>query len=244
MNNQSKLNLHLIIPAYNEEQTIELVLQGVCSLPVKFSSLIVVDNASTDLTATKAKEFGAIVVSEMARGYGAACLRGIEEVRSRVKEQVEGLDVVVFMDADYSDYPEDIIKILEPIRMGMAEFVVGSRLSLSGSKIHVPPVSRFGNAFACFFINKIYGFNFTDLGPLRAITLDALTRIKMKDRTWGWTLEMQLKAGKFSLKAQEVPVQYRFRGAGKSKISQSFIGSVRAATKILYVLARHVIFAR
>ncbi len=145
----------------------------------------------------------------------------------------------MFIDADYSDYPEEMGKILAPIINGTAEFVIGSRLSDPISAKAVPIVARCGNTFATYVIKQLYGMEFSDMGPFRAISWNALQQLQMQDRTWGWTLEMQIKAARMKLPSAEVSVRYRSRHSGKSKISQSFIGALRAGTKILFVLAKY-----
>ncbi len=234
-----RLTISVVIPAFNEEQTIQRVLRDVFSLDRIPDRVVVVDNASDDQTAALAKEAGAIVVAESQRGYGAACLKGLEYLNQTGQMSAES--VVVFLDADYSDFPEDMLSLVQPIIDGRAEFVVGSRLQDHEARKAVPPVSRFGNSFACWWIRLLYGVRYTDMGPFRAITWGALQKLEMKDRTWGWTLEMQLKACEYRLRALEIPVRYRARGGGKSKISQSFSGAIRASIKILWVLGKHVL---
>lgn len=234
-----KPRVHVVIPAFNEAESIALVLRGLKSQPQEIERIIVVDNASTDSTAIIARQLGALVVEEKQRGYGAACLRGLSELSSRLIPHPRCLDIVVFIDADYSDYPEELGRIIAPIVNAEAEFVVGSRLQDPVSAKAVPVIARFGNTFATWVIRKLYGMKFSDMGPFRAISWEALEALGMKDRTWGWTLEMQIKAARMKLPSSEVSVRYRSRHSGKSKISQSFIGALRAGSKILWVLAKY-----
>ena len=235
-----KDRIFLVIPAYNEEECLPLVLQAIDDLDIPLEEVVLVDNASTDTTPQIAREYGATVVSELQRGYGAACLRGLEYIRAN--KTPEPNDIVVFLDADYSDYPEDINRLLDKLYSQEAEFVVGSRLSDTTSRGAVPPVARFGNTFAMTILYLMYRKRYTDMGPFRAIRWSALESLEMCDRTWGWTLEMQLKAAKLGVASTEVPVRYRSRYSGKSKISQSIPGALRAGTKILWVLGRHVLW--
>ena len=205
----------------------------------RFSEIVLVDNGSSDTTAEIASGFGITVLHEPERGYGAACLRGLAHLQNSIPADTLQSGLIAFMDADYSDYPEDIWKLVEALEAAGADLCIGSRLALEDSRKAVPPVARFGNAFACFWIWLFYKQRFTDLGPLRVLRAGCLETLSMSDRTWGWTLEMQLKACEKGLKCIEVPVRYRSRGAGKSKISQSLTGATRAASKILYVLGRH-----
>ena len=236
--------LHIIIPAYNEQECLPKVLDALSALPEPLSNVIVVDNASTDQTACLARERGALVLSEPQRGYGAACQRAISYLSEQFMGGGQIEDIIVFLDADYSDYPEDLSDIIAPILSKKADFVVGSRLQNKAASRAVPIVARLGNKFAMWVLGKRYQVAFTDMGPFRAITWPALCYLGMKDRTWGWTLEMQLKAAQLGLRCKEVPVRYRLRGAGKSKISQSLTGALRAAAKILLVLGFHLAFSK
>ncbi len=226
--------LYVIIPAYNEESCLPLVLSSLPNSTCVFQEVIVADNASDDATAERARRAGATVVYEANRGYGSACLKGIDYLRAT--GGMVASDIVVFIDGDYSDYPEDMPAILAPLLEEAADFVVGSRLALKEHKKAVPPVARLGNAFAMFVLRLRHGVRFSDMGPFRAITWEALEWIDMQDKTWGWTLEMQWKAARDGLRCMEVPVRYRERHSGKSKISQSFSGALKAGSKILWVL--------
>jgi len=230
--------IFVIIPAYNEEESVGRVLEALQALPLQFGAIVVADNGSTDRTAVVANEHGALVLSEPQRGYGAACLRGISYLTAESRLQAASEDMIVFLDADYSDFPEDLPAILQPILSGEVDFVVGSRLITMEARAAVPIVARWGNAFATWIMRLLYKGSFTDLGPFRAITVGALQRLEMQDRTWGWTLEMQLKACERRVRYTEVAVRYRKRKEGKSKISGSVSGVLRASAKILWVLGK------
>lgn len=195
--------------------------------------VIVVDNGSTDGTARVAAAGGARVVSESRRGYGSACLAGIDALAGSPDE-----DIVVFLDADGSDDPDVLPSLVEPIVRGNADFVVGSRVLGEREPGALPPHARFGNALAVFLMRRLTGARYTDLGPFRAIRLGALRGLGMRDRDFGWTVEMQLRAARGGLRTMEVPVPYR-RRVGRSKISGTIGGSVRAGAKILWTVAKH-----
>lgn len=233
--------IHVIIPAFNEEEGIVPVLTELRELEISIENIIVVDNSSTDKTAERARALGAIVLHEPQRGYGAACLRGIHYLQEHISAESRSDSIVVFLDADYSDYPDDVYEILAPIESGKYDFVIGSRLQIPESRNAVPPIARFGNTFASVVMRFLYGVQYTDMGPFRAITWPALLHLRMRDRTWGWTLEMQMKAAQSKVRTTEVAVRYRERVFGKSKISQSFIGASRAAAKILWVMGTHAV---
>jgi len=192
--------------------------------------VIVADNGSTDSTARVAREHGAMVVFEPRRGYGAACLKAIAALGA------DPPDVVLFLDADLSDDPTEAPLVLGPILEGRADLVVGSRVLGEREPGALTPHARFGNWLATRLLAALYGARYTDLGPFRAIRYDALLSLGMKDRDFGWTVEMQVKAARHGLRHAEVPVRYR-RRMGRSKISGTLSGSVRAGAKILTVLA-------
>ena len=216
-----------IIPVLNEEKSIPLVLRAIPSLA---QEVIVVDNGCTDATPRLARSMGATVVTEPERGYGAACLRGMARLGPET-------GVVVFLDGDYSDFPEEMVSLVEPILAGRADLVIGSRVLGRREKGALLPVAIFGNWLSTRLVKWGWGFAYTDLGPFRAIRRDSLDMLGMQDRNFGWTIEMQVKALTHGLRVMEVPVSYRNR-VGKSKISGTFTGSIRAGFKILAVIGR------
>lgn len=219
----------VIIPAYNEEDSIGKVLDDI---PEGFvNEVVVVNNASTDTTAQVAEAHGATVIDEQRRGYGQACLRGIEYS----KTLNEHPDIIVFLDGDYSDYPEEMRELVKPILERDYDMVIGSRKLGSAEPGAMLPQARFGNALATTLIKWIYGVKFTDLGPFRAIKFDKLLELGMSDTTFGWTVEMQVKAAKSGYKCTEVPVSYRKR-IGVSKITGTLSGSFKAGYKILWTI--------
>ena len=222
--------ISIIIPAYNEESSIGLVLDA---LPQdKLHEILVVDNGSTDATARVAQEHGARVVKEPRKGYGSACLKGIDEL--------DAPDIVVFIDGDFSDFPEEIVLLISPIESGEKDFVLGSRMILPKSQLALLPQARYGNRLAVFLIKLFFKHEFTDLGPFRAIRYSSLMSIRMKDIDFGWTVEMQIKAVRNGLRIQEVPVNYRKR-VGISKISGTLLGTFRAGTKIIYTIFKYLL---
>ena len=221
--------ISVIIPAYNEEDSIGLVLDA---LPQNLiHEIIVVDNNSTDDTARSASEKGARVVAEKRRGYGSACLKGISEL--------DNPDIVVFLDGDFSDYPEEIIQLVEPIESGKKDFVLGSRMLIPESRSALLPQSRYGNQLAVFLMRLFFRHKFTDLGPFRAIRYESLKAIAMQDANFGWTVEMQIKAVKKGLRIMEIPVKYRER-VGVSKITGTFSGTIKASAKIIYTIFKYL----
>ena len=225
--------LFVITPALNEEQSLGKVLRDI---PAELgATLVVADNGSTDGTPRIAAEHGAVVVRELRRGYGAACWRGMEEVAKRAKPD----DVVVFLDGDYSDHPDEMPALVQPILAGDADMVIGSRMLGEREKGALPPHSVFGNWLAGKLLLWLYGQRATDLGPFRAIRWDKLWALNMQDRRFGWTVEMQAKAARFGYRVAEVPVRYRKR-IGQSKITGSLIGSARASYWIIGTMFRYV----
>jgi glycosyltransferase involved in cell wall biosynthesis len=216
----------VIIPALDEERSIGRVVEAA---PPWVDDIIVVDNGSQDRTAEVAASSGARVISEPHRGYGAACLAGIAGLRDP--------DVVVFLDGDFSDRPEEMGGLVDPIARGEAELVIGSRVLGRREPGALTPQARFGNWLACHLIRLFWGARYTDLGPFRAIRFDALQALAMRDRDYGWTVEMQVRAAQLGHRIQEVPVSYR-RRIGESKISGSLRGVIGAGTKILYTIFR------
>ena len=229
MNTASGAKAVLIIPALDEEPAIGLTLlripQGL------YQEIIVADNGSRDRTAEIARKAGATVVTEPRRGYGAACLCAIASLPP-------GIEIVVFMDADSSDDPRDASKLLAPILKGRADFVLGSRTLGKAEKGSLQPHQRFGNILATFLIRILFGHRYTDLGPFRAIRVEALRKLDMRDRNYGWTIEMQIKAVRQKLRIEEVPVSYRNR-IGVSKVSGNLKASVLAGIKILWTVFRY-----
>ena len=228
-----KIDIKVIIPAFNEENAVGKVIQEIPGDLV--SEIIVVNNASTDETEKTARAGGATVLNEPVKGYGQACLRGIKYL----SDNQTNTDIVVFLDADYSDYPQEMTELVKPIIEGNCDMVIGSRAlgSRESGSMTIPQV--FGNWLASRLLKLLYGANFTDLGPFRAIRYASLIDLNMQDRTFGWTVEMQLKAAKRKLAYQEVPVNYRVR-TGKSKISGTIKGTVMAGYKILWTIFKHL----
>ncbi len=222
-------HIAVLIPALNEEETLPLLLDAI---PDCVDTIVVVDNGSTDGTALFAKQGGAIVVEEQIRGYGQACLTGLANMPDH--------DILVFLDADFCDDPREITNLCDPIIEGNADMVLGSRMHGDASR-HLTLPQKFGNAFACWLMNRVWGTSYTDLGPFRAITPAALESLRMKDRDFGWTIEMQINAAKRGLKVEEINVPYRQRIFGKSKISGTVNGVIRAGSKILFVIAREIL---
>lgn len=221
-----------MIPALNEEASLPLVLAGLPRSSLR--RIVVADNGSTDATARVAREGGAEVVAAARRGYGSACLAGLAHLR-----RTGPPDIVVFIDADYSDHPEELPAVVAPILAGTADLVIGSRVLGRRERGALLPQARAGNLVACLLIRIFYGHRFTDLGPFRAVRWDTLERIGMADPDFGWTAEMQVKAVRLGLRCTEVPVSYR-RRVGVSKITGTITGTVRAGYKILWTVARHI----
>jgi glycosyltransferase involved in cell wall biosynthesis len=225
--------ISLVIPALNEELSLPLVLKA---LPRDLlHEIVVVDNGSTDATARVAGQAGARVVTEPVRGYGSACLTGIAAL--------DAPDIVAFLDADYSDHPEELPEVLAPVLEDRADLVIGSRMIGRREPRAMLPQALFGNWLATLLIRIFWGTEFTDLGPFRAIRADALRRLDMQDRDFGWTVEMQVKAAQHGLRCMEVPVSYRKR-IGSSKITGTVSGTVRASIKILSTIFRAALSRR
>ena len=227
---QGKAVVDVIIPAYNEEKSIPLVIADIPSSYVR--EVIVVSNGSTDATEENAREAGATVLQEPNRGYGYACLRGISHL---VRKGQTSPDIVVFMDGDYSDYPEELVDLIRPITDDGYDMVIGSRVLgvRQVGSLTIPQI--FGNWLATRLIRWIYGEKFTDLGPFRAIKFNKLIDLNMEDKTYGWTVEMQVKAAKMGFACKELPVRYRQR-IGVSKVSGTVKGTVLAGYKILWTI--------
>ena len=213
----------VIIPALNEEKSISKVVN---SIPNIVDEIIVINNGSEDSTAIKASISGAKVIRENRKGYGYACLKGIDYLNKNPP------DIVVFLDGDYSDYPEDLEAVIKPILEKNVQFVIGARVKSLREKGALTPQQIFGNTLACLLMRLLYKANFTDLGPFRAIGWKNLMALEMSDKTYGWTIEMQLKVLRRKIKYTEVPVRYRKR-IGYSKVSGTVKGTIMAGYKIL-----------
>ncbi len=229
----SKPIIDVIIPAFNEENAIGNVLRD---LPKDWiREIIVCNNLSTDQTAQIASRLGATVVDAPIQGYGNACLFGLKHIAQ--KEIAP--DIIVFIDADYSDYPEELPLLVKPIIEENYDMVIGSRALGKSEKGSMTPQQVFGNWLATHLIKLFYGYRFTDLGPFRAIRYNKLLQLKMQDKTYGWTVEMQVKAAKQKLKCTEIPVQYRVR-IGFSKVSGTIKGTIGAGQKILWTIFKYL----
>ena len=222
----------VVIPARDEERAIGRVLAEV---PAWVDRIVVCDNGSRDRTAEVARAAGAIVAAETEAGYGAACLAGLR--------QIGDADIVVFLDGDYSDYPEDMALLVDPIVAGSADLVIGSRVLGEREAGSLTPQQRFGNWLATRLIRLFWGVRYTDLGPFRGISAPALARLGMRDRTFGWTVEMQIKAAIAGLRSREVAVRYR-RRIGVSKISGTIKGTFKAGFKILGLIGRFALLPK
>ncbi|WP_400070687.1 glycosyltransferase family 2 protein [Zobellia russellii] len=218
-------DIKVIIPAYNEADSIASVIGDI---PKSVSEIIVVNNNSTDKTAENATKAGATVLTESQMGYGYACLKGMDYVAKQSKAP----DIIVFVDGDYSDYPEELDKLVAPILNKDVDFVIGARVKRLREEGSMTPQQIFGNWLATFLMKLFFGATFTDLGPFRAIAYDKLLALNMEDKTYGWTVEMQLKALKKKLAYTEIPVRYKKR-IGVSKVSGTVKGSIFAGIKIL-----------
>ncbi|MEM9144363.1 MAG: glycosyltransferase family 2 protein [Bacteroidota bacterium] len=218
-------DIKVIIPAFNEADSIGAVIR---EIPNLVSEIIVVNNNSTDATVVKASEAGATVLDEPRKGYGHACLKGMDYVAKQSKTP----DIIVFIDGDYSDYPDELVKIVAPILNKGYDFVIGARVKRLREEGSMTPQQVFGNWLATFLMKLLFGAKFTDLGPFRAIKYEELLHLEMEDKTYGWTVEMQLKALKKKLTYTEVPVRYK-RRIGVSKVSGTVKGSIFAGIKIL-----------
>jgi glycosyltransferase involved in cell wall biosynthesis len=221
----------VIIPVLNEEVTLPLVLAAIPAQVVE--EVVVIDNGSTDRSMEIAHAHGATVLREPQRGYGAACLAGIAYLRAKAP------DIVVFLDGDYSDHPEEIPALVQPLLTDGCDLVIGSRTQGRAEPGALLPQARFGNALATRLIRWIYGFSYSDLGPFRAIRFPALLRLGMVDRNYGWTVEMQIKAIQRGLTIAEVPVRYRKRAGGASKVTGTLKGTILAGYKILWTVFRY-----
>lgn len=224
-----KAVIDVIIPAYNEENSIAQVIND---LPKeKIREIIVCNNNSSDRTHEVATNAGATVLLASKQGYGSACLKGMEYIAAKSNLP----DIIVFIDGDYSDYPEQLPLLIKPILEEDMELVIGSRALGNLEKGSMTPQQIFGNWLATTLIKRIYGYNFTDLGPFRAVKYDSLLKINMEDPDFGWTVEMQVKAAKLGMNCKEIAVNYRQR-IGVSKISGTIKGTILAGHKILWTI--------
>ncbi|MFZ2356544.1 MAG: glycosyltransferase family 2 protein [Candidatus Omnitrophota bacterium] len=229
------MTVSVIIPALNEESSISEVIHAIPKENI--TEIIVVDNGSVDRTAEFAARAGARLVREPCRGYGRACLRGIQSLKPA------NSDIIVFLDADYSDYPEELTRIIDPIIFQGYDMVIGSRLLDLANKKNISQINWLGNRLICWFIRFFFGVKYSDLGPFRAIRRESLERLNMQDLNFGWTVEMQIKAALCGLKIKEVPVLYRKR-IGRSKITGTFPGSLKACGKISYLAVKYALMRR
>ncbi len=216
----------VIIPAHNEEESLPFVIK---EIPPFVDEIVVTDNGSTDKTFELAQKSGATVLKESEKGYGAACLKAIDYIKDK------RYDIVVFLDGDYSDYPEEMNRVVEPIIKNDYDLVIGSRMIGKRESGAMLPQAMFGNWLSTFLIKLFWNYKFTDLGPFRAIKYSSLIKLSMQDRNFGWTVEMQIKAAKQKMKTTEVPVSYRKR-IGQSKVTGTFKGTLKASVKILYLI--------
>ncbi len=225
--------IDVVIPALNEERSLPLVLADLPGGSVR--RVVVADNGSTDGTARVASQGGALVIPAPRSGYGSACLAALAWLRDHDPPQI-----VVFLDADYSDHPNELPQLTAPILAGEADMVIGSRALGSREPGALLPQARAGNLVACLLIRLLYGHKYTDLGPFRAIRWDRLEELRMEDPDFGWTAEMQVKALRHGMRVREVPVSYR-RRIGVSKITGTVAGTLRAGHKILWTVMRYSI---
>lgn len=222
----------VIIPAFNEQHSVGKVVQALPKGVV--DTIVVVNNNSSDATAATATDAGAIVLDEHRQGYGHACLKGMDYLSSLPTP----VDIVVFLDADYSDFPEELPQVVDPLLHGY-DLVIGSRALGQSERGAMLPQQIFGNWLATRLIRLFFGTTFTDLGPFRAIWWDKLMALRMQDKTYGWTVEMQIKAAKKKYRCTEVPVRYRNR-IGKSKVTGTVKGTIGASYKILATIFTHI----
>ena len=223
--------IKVIIPAFNEEKSIVKVI---AEIPDLVEEIVVVNNNSTDQTVQVSTKAGATVLTEKSKGYGYACLKGIDYLSQKDKTP----EILVFLDGDFSDFPQELTKVIQPILDDKADFVVGVRVKDLRESGSLTPQQVFGNWLACFLMKILYQSSFTDLGPFRAIRWDTLENLKMSDKTYGWTIEMQLKVLRQKISYQEVPVSYKKR-IGVSKVSGTVKGTIFAGVKIIGWIFKH-----
>jgi glycosyltransferase involved in cell wall biosynthesis len=225
-------DIAVIIPAMNEAEAVARVIADIP--PGIASEIVVVNNNSRDATPEIARRCGATVIDELRRGYGFACMRGVNYLAARTNIP----DIVVFLDADYSDFPGEMPELIRPIVEGSYDMAIGCRSAHKRGRDVMPVQQIWGNWLAIWLIKLIYGIKFSDLGPFRAIRFNDLLALNMKDRTYGWPVEMQLKALKRGMRICEVPVSYQAR-IGKSKISGTFRGTILAGYKIISTIIKY-----
>ena len=223
--------IKVIIPAFNEEKSIAKVI---AEIPDLVEEIVVVNNNSTDQTVQVSTKAGATVITEKSKGYGYACLKGIDYLSQKDKTP----EILVFLDGDFSDFPQELTKVIQPILDDKADFVVGARIKELRESGSLTTQQVFGNWLACFLMKILYQSSFTDLGPFRAIRWDTLKNLKMSDKTYGWTIEMQLKVLRQEISYQEVPVSYKKR-IGVSKVSGTVKGTIFAGVKIIGWIFKH-----
>ncbi len=231
MSSHDQLRIAVFMPALNEEDALPLVLSAI---PDWISVVVVGDNGSTDRTAEVAQEGGAHVVHEDERGYGAACLAGIRYLASLERQP----DIIAFMDADGSDDPADLERLVRPIVDNEADMVLGVRRGVGGDLGTILPHARLGNRIVLGLVSLLFGQSFRDLPPFRAVRFSSLLDLEMDDRNWGWTLQMQIRAERALLRVAEIEVAHRRRTEGRSKISGSLVMSARVGAKMFYTLGR------
>ena len=219
------INIKVVIPAFNEENAIENVIK---EIPNIVHEIIVVDNNSNDNTRIVSNRAGATVLTEKRKGYGYACLKGLDYISQLEKKP----DIVVFLDGDYSDYPEELTNLVKPIIENNIDFVIGARVKELRESGSMTPQQIFGNWLATFLMKFFFNAKFSDLGPFRAIKYEKLLQLNMEDKTYGWTVEMQLKVLKQKMSYIEIPVRYKNR-IGVSKVSGTVKGTIMAGIKII-----------
>ncbi len=227
--------IDVIIPAYNEEKSIAHVLNEIPRDWVR--AIIVCNNNSSDKTAEVARKNGATVVEQPLKGYGNACLKGLDYIAQKEIKP----DIIVFLDGDYSDYPQELPMLVQPIIDNKYDVVIGSRALGNRAAGSMTPQQIFGNWLATRLIKVIFGYRFTDLGPFRAIRYTSFLELKMMDKNYGWTVELQIKAAKRKMRCMEVPVKYRQR-IGISKVSGTLSGTIGAGYKILWTIFKYSFF--
>lgn len=225
--------VYVIIPAFNESTSVGKVIRDIPKNLV--TEIIVVNNGSTDDTAMVAEDEGASVLTEKRKGYGHACLKGMAYIAPAAQDN----DIIVFLDGDYSDFPQEMEKLVKPVSENLADLVIGSRANANRESGSMLPQQIFGNWLSTRLIRLLYNVAFSDLGPFRAVRWSALQQINMQDTTFGWTVEMQVKAAKLKLRCREVPVSYRKR-IGISKVSGTVKGTILAGYKILFTIFKNL----